>query len=470
MAQPGMNPTPSGSRTEVLRLAWPILVSMMSFSLKGFVDTVMVGHLGTNALGAVGIASVAVWAAVTFPWGTLRGQRPLVSQYLGAGQPEVAFSFGVHAIYLALGCGLLLFAFAGPLSSLVHRFVGSTTLDAEGVSIAQDYFATRLRWAAPLLCFFAIAEYLRSTSRTRLPMAIDLVSHPLNMLFNYGLIFGNFGLPALGARGAAIGTGLADSCALILLLWVLVSERRRSAAPDWARLRAAMRFRASRIKEVAKVGLSGGLQFSFETFAFLAITWLVGQTGQEVALAVHQAGIQLIHLSLMPTIAVADAASVLIGRAVGARRWEEVSRTLRSALQIVLPFMGAMALLFLLAGRQLVGLIVRDEDPAALAMALQLGAGVMAAAALWQLGDALQVVFRFALRATGDHRWVMATGILCSWVLSLPLVAMVVFWFDGDVTDVWLVWAAEIFVGDAIFIWRWRSGAWRTRRLVQDNA
>jgi len=463
-----MNPPPSGSRTDVLRLAWPILVSMLSFSLKGFVDTVMVGRLGTGALGAVGIAAVATWAAITFPWGTLRGQRPLVSQYLGAGQPAVAFSFGVHAIYLALGCGLLLFSFAGPLSFLVERFVGSTKLDPEGVSIAKDYFAMRLHWAAPLLCFFAISEYLRSTGRTRLPMVVDLISHPLNMLFNYGLIFGHLGLPQLGARGAAIGTGLADSCALIILLLILRAERTRSGAPDWARLRDAVRFRLSRIKEVVKVGLTGGLQFSFETFAFLCITWLVGQTGQQVALAVHQAGIQLIHLSLMPAIAVADAASVLIGRAVGGMRWAEVNRVLRSALQIVLPFMGGMALLFLLAGRQLVGFILHDDDPAVMAVALDLGAGVMAAAALWQLGDALQVVFRFALRATGDHRWVMATGILCSWVLSLPLVALVVFRFHGDVTQVWLVWAAEIFVGDLVFVWRWRSGAWRLRRLVKN--
>jgi MATE family multidrug resistance protein len=459
-----------GSRVEILRLAWPILVSMLSFSLKGFVDTMMVGRLGTDALGAVGIASIATWAAITFPWGVLRGQRPLVSQYLGAGQPQLAFSFGVHAIYLALAWGVMLFALAGPLSGLVNQFVGSTRIGAEGVGIAEDYFALRLRWAMPLLCFFAIAEYLRSTGRMRMPMVVDLVSHPLNMLFNYALIYGNFGMPELGARGAAIGTGLADSCALALLLCILLLERRRALPVGRARLGEVLRFRWERLREVTKVGLSGGLQFAFETYAFLAITWLVGRTEQKVALAVHQAGIQLIHLSLMPAIAVADAASVIIGRAVGALRWEEVSRTLRSALEIVIPFMGAMSLLFLLAGRELCSLILRDQDPATREIALQLGAGVMAAAALWQLGDALQVVFRFALRATGDHRWVMATGILCSWVLSLPLVAWVVFTLKGDITQIWLVWTAEIFIGDAIFVWRWRSGVWRSRRLVKDSA
>jgi MATE family multidrug resistance protein len=454
-------PTP-GSRGEVLRLAWPILVSMLSFSLKGFVDTVMVGRLGTAALGAVGIASIAVWAAVTFPWGVLRGQRPLVSQHLGAGQREQAFAYGVHGVYLALGFGVLLFVLAQPLASAVRLFVSSTELDPAGIAIAEDYFEMRLRWAAPLLCFFAIAEYQRSSGRTRLPMAVDLCTHPLNFLFNYGLIYGEFGLPELGARGAALGTGLADACGLALLLFVLWRERR--GRPP---LRPAARFDAAKLREVGKVGMSGGLQFSFETYAFLAISWMVGRT-EPAALSVHQAGIQLIHIALMPAIAVADATSVLIGRYVGALDWEATKRALRSALEIVTPFMAGMGLLFFLFGRELVSLIVTDSDPALRAHALALGAGVMAAAALWQIGDALQVVFRFALRATGDHRWVMWTGILCSWVLSLPLVAWVVFVLEGSVATVWLVWSAEIFIGDAIFVWRWQSGAWRRQRLVND--
>lgn len=452
-----------GSRTEVLRLAWPIAVSMLSFTLKGFVDMVMVGRLGADALGAVGIASVATWALITFPWGVLRGQRPLVSQYLGAGRPGEALSFGLHALYFALAWGLLLVILSAPLREVVGLFVGGTRLPATGVDMAQDYVQTRMLWSPPLLCSFALAEYLRSTGRTRLPMAVDLLSHPLNVLFNYGFIFGNFGLPALGAQGAALGTGLSDACALAIMAALFLKERRHSTP-----LRVAGRFRPARMAEVAKVGLSGGIQFSLETYCFVAITWIVGQT-DELALAVHQAGIQMIHLSLLPALAIADAGSVLIGRYVGARSWAEVSRTLRSTLQIVTPFMAAMALLFLLRGRGLVSILVTDEDPARLARALALGAGVMAAAALWQLGDALQVVFRFALRATGDHRWVMATGILCSWVLSLPLVAWVVFGLDGDVADVWLVWATEIFVGDAIFAWRWRSGAWRRKRLVADE-
>ncbi len=466
------SPHLAGSRREVLHLAWPIGVSMMSFTLKGFIDMAMVGRLGTDALGAVGFASIATWFALCFPWGILRGQRPLVAQYIGARQPELAFSFGAHAFYLAFLSGLLLIVFGDWLVAVFGHFAADTALTSDAIAIGEDYYRLRLWWLMPTLLTFAIAEYLRSTGRTRMPMAVDLLAHPLNLLFNYALIFGHFGLPAMGARGAALGTGLADLCALLVIVWL---ARPRTRLPL-----DALKLHFGRLKEVVSVGWTGGIQFSLENLSFLSITWIVGHTNQ-AALAVHQAGIQLIHLSLLPAVAIGDAGSVLIGRYVGELEWDAVKRTLRSTLEILIPFMGMMSLVFLLFGRPLSGIFLHDNDPVVLSTALDLGQGVMAAAALWQLGDALQVAFRFALRAAGDHHWVMWTGILCTWLLSIPLAWWVVFGWTldpssvepgvhGSVDKVWLVWSGEIFVGSAIFLWRWRSGAWMRRRLVQDGA
>jgi multidrug resistance protein, MATE family len=442
-----------------MRIAWPIGVSMLSFTLKGFIDTLMVGQLGTDVLGAVGLASVAMWFAMTFPWGILRGQRPLVSQYLGAGERGIAFSFGVHAFALALFSGLALVLFAGPIARAFSEFAATTELKHESVEIATSYYLIRMRWLLPTLLTVAIAEYLRSIGNTRVPMVVDLVVHPLNILFNWALIFGKFGAPKMGAEGAALGTGLADLCALILIFLLARPQQRLS----WDTLR----LRWSRMKEVIKVGFTGGVQFSLENLAFLSITWFVGKT-DAVALAVHNAGIQLVHLSLLPAVAIGDAGSVLIGKFVGEMKWEAVSRTLRSTLQIIVPFMGCMGLVYLLFGRELCGLFLKHEDPVVLVHALDLGAGVMAACAIWQLGDSLQVAFRFSLRATGDHVWVMWTGILCTWLLSIPLAWFVVFVIEGNVVMIWYSWSAEIFIGGGIFLWRWRSGAWRKKRLVKD--
>jgi multidrug resistance protein, MATE family len=455
-----MTHTLPGSRREVMRLAWPIGVSMLSFTMKGFVDTLMVGQLGTDALGAVGFASVATWFVLCFPWGILRGQRPLVSQYLGAGDRSLAFSFGVHAFALALVSGLLLLMFAAPIASAFDFFASKTELSPAGQEIGTGYFRIRLMWLLPTLLTFAIAEYMRSVGNTRVPMAVDLLVHPLNIVLNYALIFGHWGLPQMGANGAALGTGLADVCGLLLILFLSKPKHKFNAEN--------LRLSWSRMREVIKVGMTGGIQFSLENLSFLSITFIVGRT-DTVALAVHNAGIQLVHLSLLPAVAIGDAGSVLIGKFVGEFDWDSVRRTVRSTLEIMIPFMMTMALIYLVFGRELAGIFLKDEDPVALEHALNLGKGVMAACALWQLGDAFQVAFRFALRAAGDHVWVMWTGILCTWLLSIPLALAVVYIFHGNVVHIWFTWAAEIFVGSGIFLWRWNSGAWMKKRLVQDG-
>lgn len=444
-----------------MRLAWPIGVSMLSFTMKGFVDTLMVGQLGTDALGAVGFATVATWFVLCFPWGILRGQRPLVSQYLGAGDRALAFSFGVHAFALALISGALLMMVAGPLADAFRYFSSTTELSVAGQEIGSSYLHIRVMWLLPTLLTFAVAEYMRSVGNTRVPMAVDLVVHPVNIALNYALIFGYWGAPELGADGAALGTGLADLAGLGLIFFLSKPKHRFTAEN--------LRLRWERMKEVIKVGLTGGIQFSLENLSFLSITWIVGKT-DDVALAVHQAGIQLVHLSLLPAVAIGDAGSVLIGKFVGEFDFDAVRRTLRSTLQIMIPFMMSMGVIYLIFGRDLAGIFLKNDDPELLDYALNLGKGVMAACALWQLGDAFQVAFRFALRAAGDHIWVMWTGILCTWLLSIPLAWAVVYWFNGNVIHVWFTWSAEIFVGAAIFLWRWNSGAWMKKRLVQDEA
>jgi Na+-driven multidrug efflux pump len=92
---------------------------MISYTLKSFVDTLMVGHLGLDALAGVGFAGVLVWTLISFPLGALRGQRPLISQYLGAGDKQATRIFGVHASYFAFGISLVFLFFVSGLGVLI---------------------------------------------------------------------------------------------------------------------------------------------------------------------------------------------------------------------------------------------------------------------------------------------------------------------------------------------------------------
>lgn len=454
--------TKTGSKSAVLRMAWPIAISMISYTLKSFIDTLMVGHLGLEALAGVGLAGVLVWTLGSFPFGALRGQRPLVSQYFGAGDHKATLSFAVHAFYFA-GCASLVFLLAAEPLATLTRWIGDSSTISEPASImASDYVRIRMIWMGPMLLSLAIAEYLRSIELPRIPMIADLLAHPLNIVFNYLLIFGHFGFPALGVEGAAIGTGLADLCALIFL--IIFARPKGERRLFWIS-GDAFRFSWTRLKRVLETGYTGGVQFALEGVSFLLITYFVSFLGT-ASLAIQQAAIQLVHMSILPAVALADGGSVLIGKFVGEKKWEEVSHTVHSVLSIILPFMCIMSLCFITFGEDLIGLFINDSDTSIQANTILIGGSVAWAMALWQVGDAFQITYRRCLRATGDHKWVMWIGILMSWIVNIPVIAITIFYFEGTIFHAWLAFAIEVYLGAWIFHRRWRSGAWKEKRLV----
>lgn len=455
-----------GSKAQILKLAWPIGVSMVSFTLKNFIDMMMVGELGVPQLAGVGFAGIIAWTVASFPFGALRGQRPLVSQYIGAGDQKSAFAFGVHAFYLALFTGLLLLSLAIPVSDLCLWLANTTKMGPEAAAESATYLLIRMQWMWPMLLSLAVSEYLRSQERTRIPMVADLVVHPINVLLNYVLIFGKFGFPEMGVAGAALGTGLADLICLGLLLWM---TRPRGNAVKEVIASGLLRPRLHRLKRVLETGWTGGIQFSIEGGSFALITYFVGFLGA-IPLAIHQAGIQILHLSILPAIAIADAGSVLVGKFVGEKRYSLVNGTVKNVLQLTLILMGTMAVVFLVFGEQLIGLFINEPDPVLRADALRQGGAVAIALAVWQFGDAYQVTYRFCLRATGDHKWVMWAGIGISWILNVPLIAIAVFWFGGDLFHVWIVFSFEIYVGAWLFHHRWKGEKWKQMRLVQTDS
>src|SRR5687768_17338742 len=186
----------------MLALAVPVVLAELGWVTMGLVDVLMVGRLGAEAIGAVGIGSSIFMGVCVFAMGLLLGLDTLVSQSFGAGRLEDCHRWLVHGVVLALGLSI-------PVTALLYGLL--LTLDVWGfdplvLTLTREYFEVVLWSLMPLLLYAAFRRYLQATGSVRPVMVALLLANVVNAVVNWMLIFGRWGAPELGVRGAAWAT------------------------------------------------------------------------------------------------------------------------------------------------------------------------------------------------------------------------------------------------------------------------
>jgi len=420
---------------ELARIGWPIAVSMLSYSVMTLVDTLFVGRLGAEALAGVGLAGTMVFVLLCFPFGLLRGTRILVSQAVGAGRREQVARYLGAGLWLAFGLGAVLLV----LGALAAPSLAALSADPEAAQAAVGYFRVRALGVPVALVYVALREARYGVGDSRSPMLASVAANGLNIALDYLFIF----KLELGVEGAAWATNVAVCLEAAVMVAVQRVEGFGLARARLPHLLAALR-----------LGVPTGLQFALEVGAFAMLAAMISRYGA-VEMAAHQIALQIIHFSFLPGFALADAASVLTGQAVGAGRERLVRRVAHLALVGVLIYMGACAAILLGWGE----LLARgfSEDPALVAVAVRL----LVVAALFQLFDGAYMVARGALRGAGDVRVPAAVGVACSWLCTPPLMWLLGYQLELGALGGWVGLCAELVVGAAILWWRLERGHWR---------
>lgn len=439
---------------ELVTLAWPIAAAMCGETLLGLVDTKLVGGLGADALGGVGVATTFMFLAYAMVWGIMRGVKVRVSHAIGAAEgasegaasSEGALANGVRYAQagVAIGAALgVLVAVAGRDVSPLLRFA---RIDAALVPHARDFFAAVTLGAPATAVVAALVQHRQALGDARSPMIVGVSGNVFNALFAYGLIYGHFGLPALGVRGGGLATAATEWLEAFALLALLARDA-------LAHRGATLGLRAA-LGEVLSLGVPTGLHFVGELLAFTLFTVLIGGLGA-TEIAAHQLALATIRTSFLPGLAISEAACVMVGRAIGAKRLPDADRATHAALKLAAGFMAACGVVFAVLGGAIARAFTDDAAVAATAQRL------LWVAAVFQVLDAVNIVLRGALRGAKDVRFaaVLGTGIVWTCV---PTAAFVL----GKVAGMgalggWLGFIAETTFGAALFWWRWRRGAWR---------
>ncbi|HTR52655.1 MAG TPA: MATE family efflux transporter [Kofleriaceae bacterium] len=433
----------------LLRLAWPITVSMMSFSTMTLASTAFVARVGSDELAGVGLAAVVGFALVCFGIGLLRGAKTLVSQAVGAGRRDRIPELVGAALVLAAVLGVL----ALVAGQVIAPWIAALSASPRAGGFASQYLAIRSLGAPLVLVYAALREARYGEGDTRAPMRASLAGNAVNIALDATLILGL----GWGVRGAAIATICGDATALVLLAWPMTAQLRRARAS----LRA--------LKDVWDQGAPNGVQFVMEVGSFLILTVLVARMSA-IDGAAHQMVLHIINVSFLPAHALSEAAAVLVGQAVGAGRDELVPRVAKRTLAIGAGYSATCLLAFAVLGGAIAnGLAAGDGALAARATTL------VHVALAFLVADAANVIARGVLRGASDVRYAAVVGIATSWLTTPPLTWLLGMHFGLGAVGGWIGVAIEIVVGASLFwlrIWQggWRPAAARARRELAGGA
>lgn len=431
--------------SELVRLAWPIAVSMVSYSAMTLVDTLFIGWVGPAALAGVGLGGIAAWSLICFPWGLLQGAKVLTSQAVGAGQQgEVGRYLGAGLIW-ALTLGLTL---AG-LGVLTASFLPNLAATAAAGEAAHAYLSVRALGIPLTLVFCAVREVRQGLGDARTPMVASLAANAVNIALDYLLII----VLEQGPAGAALASVIAAGVEVLVILTVQLWREGLALAGTGLR----------HVRALWTLGWPTGLQFLIEMGCFAVLTVMVSRYSER-HMAAHQITIQVIHFSFLPALALGEASAVMAGQAVGACREALVRQVSRLAIFAGGLYCGACALLFGLGGAALARAFTSDGELVALTAQLLL------IAAVFQVFDAVNMIARCTLRGTGDVRFPAVVGTLLAWALTPTSMWLLGYHLGLGVVGGWIGLCAEIIIGALIFWWRverqgWQGAAVRARSI-----
>jgi MATE family multidrug resistance protein len=418
---------------ELIRLSWPVTVSMLSFSIMSLVDALFVGRLGPEQLAGVGLGGTMAYTLVSFGFGLVRGGKTLVSQAVGAGRRSEAGGYLGASLIVGFAFGLLAIAMSWPMGALISRTVATA---AEGQHF-RTYLMARALGAPSAMVFGALREVRYGEGDSRSPMVATIIANFVNLVLAYTFIFPLH----LGVAGAGYATAIAQTVEPLVLV---VYQQRRG----WG----ISKMRREHVDAVVRVGVPLGLQSLLEMGAFALLATIVASMSP-LQMAAHQIALQIVSFSFLPAFAIGESAAVMAGQAVGAVRDDLVLPIARLAARVVTSYTGFCSIAFFVLAGPIASAFTHDLALRAVA------ARLLRISVVFLTMDGLNLVSRAVLRGTGDVRFPAWVGVICSWVLTPPLAWLLGYHFGMGAFGGWLGLSGEVFVGAALqWLRLWRGG------------
>ena len=442
----------------MLRLSAPMVVSTVSFTVMQFVDRFMVSRLGTNALAAVLPAGFVSFLPAGFAMGVMTSLNTFVSQSLGRGEKARCANYFWQMIYLGFAYGLVVVMAMWPTAPWIFKMMGQPAPVAE---LEVIYLRIMLYAHIAAVVNWSSNQFFMGIHKPVITMCSSLCGQAVNIIANYALIFGKFGLPAMGIAGAGWGTFIGIGVAALINISVFLSGpvNRRFKS------RHTLSLDVRKMRDLLGVGIPAGIGLMVNVAVWgVVLIALVGRFGRD-ALAATSAVLAYTNLSAMPIVGISTALTAATGKAIGAGKKKLALKQARLCLRVGLIYMGLVGACFFFLRDAL--MVFWSNDPEVMAA----GAKILVCAAFYQVFHATRIIYGGALRGAGDTMWLaLVSGVGALGILGIGGALTVRLFPAFGALGPWTLAAFSIVVVGLANRWRFKSKRWMQIDLFKHRA
>lgn len=437
----------------IVSLSIPAILEQLVMTLMSYIDTAMVGSLGSRATASIGVVSSSIWLLNGIVSAVAVGFSVQVAQYLGAGREEDSRNVLCQAILFNLLFGISLALIIVSLGRFLPAFLGA---DPDIRPYAGAYFRVVGAFFPFHMACAMYSSILRCSGNVTLPSLMNIGMCLLDVLFNFFLIYpsrqiGGITLwgAGLGVTGAALGTGLSQACIGLSLAFALL----KSKGPMGLRGGERWRFTGTCMRNTFHLATPTALERMTLSFAQIVMTTIIAGMGT-LAVASNYVAVQTESICYLPAYGIAAAATALVGQSIGAGRPDMAKRFAYGTTALGFLLVTGMGIVMFLSAPSLTGLLTSDPQVAAMS------ARVLRIVAFSEPLFAVSIVAIGALRGAGDSRGPFIINLCSMW--GIRVLSVVLFTHSYGVVGVWVSMTCELVFRGIVFLIRLLRGRWLT--------
>ena len=451
---------PAGGR-EVLQVALPLVVSMLSVTVMTFVDRMFLNWSSSVAMSAAFVGSIVWWAVVCLPMGLCTYVNTFVSQYHGDGQPDRIGPVMWQGVWIAL-LFTPLFLLAMPLAPAMFGIAGHSELMTQQ---EVGYFQILCVGSPAMLVAQALSAFYGGRGLTWVAMVVDTIVVVINVVLDYWWIFGKAGFPVMGVDGAAWATVVALWLKAAIYLLLVLQKKHRSEF----RTLAGMRVDGPLTGRLLYYGLPSGVQMLLDVLGWTVFVIVVSRLGETESTATTLA-FSISSMAFMPIWGFGLATSILVGQHLGEDRDDLAARATWTSLWIALGYMTVMSVLYVFVPDWFLDPFFTKGDipPDAKEVIRGMATTLLLIVAAYNFMDAVLMIFVNALKGAGDTQFVLYVSVVMA-ILLASLSWLAVEAWHLSIYACWMIAVGWICGMAVTFFWRFQTGQWRLMRVIESQ-